>query len=494
VGGGDRPVTRKATPTSSVIPREPTDRPELVEVDPRSLIIGANVRAVPEPDKGLVASVRERGVLQAIVAYRDADGDLVVLRGQRRTLAAVEAGRPTVPVEVVSQPAEPDRLVDQLGENDHRQAIRPADRVAAYEQLGAFGLTAAQIAKRTATKRVEVDAALKVAGSETARKAAQRWGWLTLDQAAVVAEFDDDPAAVKDLVTAAKNGQLPHVAQRLRDDRADADAKAQAAAALAAAGVRVVDPPRYDDRSAARLSELVDAAAEVLTEPGHADCPGHAAYLHDVWDYGDDDDDESPATRTYQPVYVCTDYPTHGHRPRWRSTTRTPAAELSDADRAAASAQRRDVIASNKAWASATTVRREWLRTFVTRKTAPKTAVAFIAASMVAGDYALREALLSGHAFAHDLFGLEQPAGYASARTQVLAGLLDGVTDARAHMVTLALIVAAYEAATSTQSWRVVDASTARYLRYLEANGYTLSTVELRACGEQSPAGDGAGT
>jgi len=188
-------------------------------------------------------------------------------------------------------------------------------------------------------------------------------------------------------------------------------------------------------------------------------------------------------------VYVCTDYPTHGHRHMWRSTTRTPAAERSEANREAAAADRRDVIASNKAWASAETVRREWLRTFVTRKTAPKTAVAFIAAAVVAGDYALRDAWVSGHEFAHGLFGLEQPAGYASARTQVLAGLLEGVTDARAQMITLALVLAAYEAATSNLSWRTVNTDTARYLRYLEANGYTLSTVELRACGEQPVGG-----
>ena len=43
---------------------------ELVEVDPGTLIVGANVRLDPNVDKQLVASIRERGVLQPIVAYR----------------------------------------------------------------------------------------------------------------------------------------------------------------------------------------------------------------------------------------------------------------------------------------------------------------------------------------------------------------------------------------------------------------------------------------
>ena len=68
-----------------------------------------------------------------------------------------------------------------MAENDHRSAMTTADRIAGVKQLAAFGLTAAQIKRRTARPRTEVDAALTVAGSELAEKAAQRWDFLTLD-------------------------------------------------------------------------------------------------------------------------------------------------------------------------------------------------------------------------------------------------------------------------------------------------------------------------
>ena len=102
------------------------------------------------------------------------------------------------------------------GRIDHRRASR------VIAQLSAFGVSPAKIAKRTRAPRSQVDAALAVAGSELAKAAAVRYGdFLDVVQAAVVAEFDDDPEAVKALVAAAKTGQFDHTAQRLRDARAE---------------------------------------------------------------------------------------------------------------------------------------------------------------------------------------------------------------------------------------------------------------------------------
>jgi hypothetical protein len=66
-----------------------------------------------------------------------------------------------------------------------------------------------------------VNAALAVSGSPLAKTATQRYDCLTLEQAAVLAEFDDDPDTVKALVAAAtvSPGQFAHVAQRARDTR-----------------------------------------------------------------------------------------------------------------------------------------------------------------------------------------------------------------------------------------------------------------------------------
>ncbi len=154
---------------------------------------------------------------------------------------------------VVDRPEDADRIVHQMAENDHRSGMSNADRISGVKQLAAFGLTAAQIKRRTARPRAEVDAALVVAGSELAEKAAQRWDYLTLDQAAILAEFEDDAEAVKALMLAAKEGHgFDHAAQRLRDEREDAAAITAMTEKMAGKGVPSSTAARSDPESTAR--------------------------------------------------------------------------------------------------------------------------------------------------------------------------------------------------------------------------------------------------
>jgi ParB family chromosome partitioning protein len=107
---------------------------QLVLVDPRSLVVDANVRSGVLLDRAFVGSVKDLGVLVPISARRSEGGVLKVVLGQRRTLAAVEAGRDLVPVFVIDAPdeekaAEIARIVEQVVENDQRAALPDADRV-----------------------------------------------------------------------------------------------------------------------------------------------------------------------------------------------------------------------------------------------------------------------------------------------------------------------------------------------------------------------------
>src|SRR5208283_3568593 len=49
-------------------------------------------------DPAFVASIKDLGVLVPIMAVRTAEGAVRVRLGNRRTLGAIEAGRPTVPM------------------------------------------------------------------------------------------------------------------------------------------------------------------------------------------------------------------------------------------------------------------------------------------------------------------------------------------------------------------------------------------------------------
>ena len=470
----------------------------LVHLDPATLVIETNVRAAARLDEGLVASIAERGVLTPVVAHRREDGTVAVIYGQRRTLGAVQAGRESIPVHIVASPAESDRLVDQMAENDHRASLTTGERVAGFAQLAVLGLSAAQIAKRTATKPDQVAAALSTATSTVAAAVVERFDFLTLDQGAVLAEFEHSPETVKALVAAARTGQFDHVAQRARDERALDEQREAVAADLREAGIEVIETPRWD--AAPTRLDWLHHDGKPLTVEAHAACPGHAAYVrHDVeWhdpdqddDQDDDDDEPEPMVartrpervETMTPVYVCLDPKKHGHtNPNASGASgRTPAADKSEAQRKADAAARRDVIDSNKAWESAVKVRQDWLRGFAARKSAPKEAPQFIAATITSAGYAIARAADDRHALARDLLGAPITVG----AYPLPALTTEKTTSPRATVITLVLLLAAYESSTNRNCWRSPDEGTTRYLRFLATQGYALAPVERRACGEE---------
>jgi len=109
----------------------------LVQIDPTIAVLGVNVRSEATLTADFVASIRELGVLEPVDGDGDPQGQFVVLRGQRRTLAAVETKQATIPAVVVPRPEDADRIVQQMAENDHRSDMTTADRVAGVKQLAA---------------------------------------------------------------------------------------------------------------------------------------------------------------------------------------------------------------------------------------------------------------------------------------------------------------------------------------------------------------------
>lgn len=439
---------------------------QIVHVDPRTLVLEVNVRADAALTPEFVGSIKTHGVLTPILVQR-ADDALHVRAGQRRTLAAIEAGRPTIPAYVVDGDTdEARRIIEQMVENDHRAALADRDRVAAFQQLSLLGLSAAQIAKRTSTKKDRVTTALTVAASDVAAAVTAKYD-LTLDQAAVVAEFDGDPEAVKALTVAAvdKPEQFGHIAQRLRDDRAEAQAIAGLTASLAEAGTPVIDQPSWEDKTIKRLLDLatLDGDERIpLTPETHEQCPGRAAWISANW-------------QGVQAVHVCTDPTGNGHVDRYARSggTERQAGPMSEEQKA----ERRQIIANNKAWKSAQVVRRDWLATFAARKTSPKDAATFLAGRLVASVYSLDKAYTQGrHRLARVLLGLPEHAGYGE--PDPLANLLTTATPARAQHIALVLVLAAIEDGTGTHTWRNPGEQDRAYFTALTAWGYSPSDVE----------------
>lgn len=476
---------------------------EFLYVDPAAIIIGTNVRTDLRADhKEFRKSIKERGVLEAVTVYRNEDGQYVLLRGQRRTVTAAEVGTPTglIPARVVPQPPDADRIGDQMVENIHRAGMREAEIVAGVEQLALLGVSAAQIAKRTSIDRPTVNAALVVTKADQSRNRLDS-GDLTLEEAAIFAEFEHDPEAAERLENAKRwRRSLAHEAQRLRDEAAEREADAAEVERLRAEGLPVLSAEEIaaaqESGEVLRIERLVTEDGESLPEEEWPNVPGARVQVVKEWVYPEDEydeerEDDEPAEpyQQYVPVWVVTDLDASGLRRRGGGSSSTASADEggeSEEEAEARREERRRVIANNKAWASAETVRREWLATFVARKTAPKGAEALICEAVVTGHHSLSKAMDHRHPMLFTLLGVDVPTGYYGAGYEECHKIATKAsTPKAATMTTLAAIVAAWEATTGKHSWRNPTAWDARVLGALVEWGYQPSEVERILLGEE---------
>lgn len=437
-----------------------TTKAKLIELDPNDVTVDTNVRRDLGDLRGLTRSVKELGVLEPAVVVRGDDDTYTLLFGHRRRAAAIAAERP-LPVIVAGSVDEAQRIARQLAENLHRKDLTTGEEAAAYAQLAMLDMTDAAIARATGVTRQHVAKARKVADSDVAATVADRYH-LTLDQAVTIAEFEDDRDAVKQLtVTARSNpGQFDHVASRMRQDRERAEQYAAAVEALTDAGVTILD--RHGDRGKAEplgdLTNTDDGAP--LTAEQHVDCPGRAAVVPDF----------DPT----EPRHYCLDPSAYGHRDRYSRSGRPAPTPLPDE----AKAERREVIENNKAWRAAEPVRREWVRGLLTRKTAPKGTLRYVAQEIAGqpdrvGDG--KEELVA------ELLGVDLPSGYGRS---VGAAHVAKVTDAQLPLALLAQVAADREQVMGVHTWRNRNAEAARWLTFLAATGYVLSEIEQQVVDE----------
>lgn len=131
-----------------------------------------NVRSEAGLTPEFVASVREHGVMVPVLVQRTEGGQLLVRAGQRRTLAAIEAGLESIPARIVDGDGDGAcRIIEQVVENDQRAALRESDRAAGFQQLALLGVPAATIAMKTGHAKDTVNTALKVGKSKIAAAA-----------------------------------------------------------------------------------------------------------------------------------------------------------------------------------------------------------------------------------------------------------------------------------------------------------------------------------
>jgi ParB family chromosome partitioning protein len=459
----------------------------LRQVDPRTLLDNLDNARRPERDReGLAPSIATLGILTPPLVRTADTGELVLIAGERRKYSAIAAGLVTIPVFVRNDLSPVHQVAGMLVENIGRDDLTPVEEAVAIQQLAGFdGVTQKDITAMTGIKATKVRQALIVARSEVATEVAGRYD-LTLDQAAVVAEFGDDPEAVKLLTAAAvkQPEQWPHVVARLRRERDDRQRYEAVVAELTGSGCPVVelDSGYWLPEGARWLDDLPPVKGKALTVARHCTCPGHAAAVI-----------ESTEDDGYEAAYLCLDPIGNGHVtldkgdgevPGQQSAGQSPVGHDSGGWTEEQKAERRLVVANNKAWDAAEEVRLAFVTELLHRRTTPKGTLRFVT-----------ETLLSDPAVAtsgddRDLdkvLGHQQPReGDWWARPAAAALLEQATPDARLPMLLLAQVVAGIEATTGRSSWRTPCGRLARYFSYLESVGYGASDVEQLVFGEEA--------
>jgi len=111
----------------------------------------------------LAASIREHGILQPlIITTGEQPGQFTLIAGERRLMAARQAGLKTVPV-ILRDSSEQERLELALIENVQRADLSALETAEAYRQLNdEFGLSHGEIAQRVGKSRVAVTNTLRL--------------------------------------------------------------------------------------------------------------------------------------------------------------------------------------------------------------------------------------------------------------------------------------------------------------------------------------------
>ncbi|HEX9028490.1 MAG TPA: ParB/RepB/Spo0J family partition protein [Anaerolineales bacterium] len=121
------------------------------------------LRFDPQELAELAASIRQHGVIQPlIVSESEAPDQYVLIAGERRLLAARQAGLETVPA-ILRDAGDQQRLELALIENVQRADLSPLEAAEAYRQLSDdFHLSHEEIAARVAKSRTAVTNTLRL--------------------------------------------------------------------------------------------------------------------------------------------------------------------------------------------------------------------------------------------------------------------------------------------------------------------------------------------
>ena len=155
----------------------------------------------------LASSIREKGILQPIVARRLSSGAIEIIAGERRWRAAQIAGLHEVPV-ILKTLSNKETLELAIIENIQREDLNVVEEAEAYQRLiTEFQLTQQQAAERVGKDRATVANALRLLALPATVREMLTIGQLTAGHAKVLLGLDA-PAQLLEFAARARDQQL----------------------------------------------------------------------------------------------------------------------------------------------------------------------------------------------------------------------------------------------------------------------------------------------
>lgn len=470
-------------------------------VDPHDLVVDPyNHRKHREgqdtthPDTELQASVDELGVLTPLVLRPqtgDNEGQLGIIFGQRRNNAALAAAKKAkakkkpyrlVPAIIRDDLAgvDDEALTISLIENKHRRQATARDDIEAAKQLALMNVSKTRKARHARIlgwKPAELTASTKAAQLTDQGLTDGLGAGFDLIELAEFQEVEDVDNALWTLKRAKardgrenndKRGHWKHALAELRAEKELQAKQQELLDELTAAEVKVIDWRRsWTDTNARPLTDLLTDGGKPMTADAHQGCPDHAACI---------DPYEAEV------IWVCAAWHKRGHS---LTPDAAPGTSNAAAEREAAREERRRVIANNKAWRQARTVRQEFITDLCQQPEASLHVWPLILSMITGTSYAYAN-YISRHRtdLVAQFLGVPDPnEGTSGAWQRVNAPFADVIartSPTRSWRILLAHVAAANEIEhMDDAAWRNhVKPQTVDWLAFLQEEGYALSAIE----------------
>ncbi len=169
---------------------------------------------------GLVASIRDNGLLQPVVVRPVEDGAWEVVAGERRFRAVQELGWSHVAA-VIRDVDDRTMVVLALIENLQREDLNPLDEAHAYRRLvDEFGLTQAQVADRVGRDRSTIANTIRLLGLPDPVQQLVAAGEISAGHARALLGLEDERRVIELARAAARDGlSVREVERRVRQRR-----------------------------------------------------------------------------------------------------------------------------------------------------------------------------------------------------------------------------------------------------------------------------------